>query len=113
MKNITTYCKKTIESTNESIKNTETILRDLTVNQEFLNIGKILKTNIGATKLQLQQLKFKEFNYLKYKPQPIIEQTPTITYAKFKKPYANAVKGNTKITDPKVQHLRKTSKTKS
>ena len=55
MKDITTYCKKTIESTNESIKNTETILRDLTVNQEFLNIGKILKTNIEATKLQLQQ----------------------------------------------------------
>ena len=45
IKGITTYCEKTIESTNESMKNTETTLRKLTENQEFLNIDKILKAN--------------------------------------------------------------------
>ena len=44
-----------------------------------------MKTNVEATKRQLQQRKFKKFNNLKYKPQPIKEQTPTITQAKFKK----------------------------
>ena len=71
MKDITTYCEKTIKSTNESIKNTETTSRNLTENQEFLNIDIILKINVEATKCQLQQWKFKKLNYLKYKPQPI------------------------------------------
>ena len=35
-----TYCEKTIEFTNESIKNTETALRNLTENQEFLKLKK-------------------------------------------------------------------------
>ena len=111
MKDITTYCEKTIKSTNDSIKNTEATLRNLTENQEFLNIDKVLKTNVEATKRQLQQRKFKKFNNLKHKPQPVKEQTPAITQANFKKFYANAVKGGTNIIDPKVQHLRKTSKT--
>ena len=85
-------------------------LRNLTENQVFLNIDKILKTNAEANKRQLQQQKFKTFIYLKYKPQPIKKQTPVITRANLKKSYANAVKGNTNIIDPKVQHLRKTSK---
>ena len=67
--------------------------------------------NIEATKRQLQKQKFRKFNYLKYKCQPIKEQTPAITQANFKKSYANAVKGNTNIIVPKVQHLRKTGKT--
>ena len=111
MKGITTYCEKIIKSTNESIKNTEVTLRNLTENQEFLNLDKVLKTNVEATKRQLQQRKFKKFNNLKYKPQPIKEQKPAITQANFKKSYANAVKGGTNNIDPKVQHLRKTSKT--
>ena len=85
MKDITTYCEKTIKSTNDNIKNTEATLRNLSENQEFLNIDKVLKTNVEATKRQLQQRKFKKFNNLKYKPQPIKEQTPTITQAEFKK----------------------------
>ena len=83
----------------------------LTKNQEFLNIDKVLKTNVEATKRQLQQRKFKKLNNLKYKPQPIKEQTPVITQANFKKSYTNAVKGGTNNIDPKVQNLRKTSKT--
>ena len=109
MKDITTYCEKTIKSTNESIKSTEPTLTNLTENQDFLNIDEILKTNVESTKSQLQQRKFKKSNYLKYKPQPIKEQTPAITQANFKKSHANAVKQNTNIIDPKVQHLRKTS----
>ena len=110
MKGITTYCEKTIKSTNDSIKNTEATLRNLTENQEFLNIDKVLKTNVEATKRQLQQRKFKKLNNLKYKPQPIKEQTPVITQANFKKSYTNAVKGGTNNIDPKIQNLRKTSK---
>ena len=60
---------------------------------------------------QMQKLPNVSCNYLNYKLQPIKEQTPVITQANFKKPYANAVKGKTDIIDPKVQHLWKTSKT--
>ena len=49
MKDITTYCEKTIESTNENIRNTETTLRNLTENQELLN--KMVKRNAKATNL--------------------------------------------------------------
>ena len=65
----------------------------------------MLKTNVEATKRQLQQRKSKKLNYLKHKPQPIKEQTPAITQTNFKKCYANAIKGNTNIIDPKIQHL--------
>ena len=75
-------------------------MRNVTENQEFLNIEKVLKTNVEATKRQLQPIK-----------EPIKEQTPAITQAKFTKSYAIVVKGGTNIIDPKVQHLRKTSKT--
>ena len=57
--------KKAIKSTNESIKNTEVTLRNLTENQEFLSIDKVLKTNVEATKRQLQQWKLKRFSNLK------------------------------------------------
>ena len=70
-----------------------------------------MKTNVEATKHQLQQRNFKKFNNLKHKAQPMKEKTLAITQANFKKSYANAVKGGTNIIDPKVQHLRKTSKT--
>ena len=82
----------------------------LTEKNEFLNIDKILKTNVDVTKRQLQQRKFKKFNYLKYKTQPIKEETPAVTQANFKKSYANAAKWNTNIINAKVQHLRKQAK---
>ena len=94
--------KKAIKSTNESIKNTEVTLRNLTENQEFLSIDKVLKTNVEASKRQLQQRKLKRFSNLKYKPQPIKKQTPAITQANFKKSYANAVKEGTNNIDPKI-----------
>ena len=70
-----------------------------------------IENKCWATKRQLQQQKFKEFIYIKYNPQPIDEQTPAIIQANFEKSYANVDKGNTNIIDPKVQHLRNTSKT--
>ena len=70
-----------------------------------------MKTNVEATKRQLQQRKFKKFINLKYKPQLIKEKTPAITQANFKKSNANAVKGGTNMIDPEAQHLRKTSNT--
>ena len=69
-----THCEKTIESRNESMKITERTLRNLIENQELVKIEKILKTN-EATKRQLQQRKLKKFSYLKYKPQPMKDQT--------------------------------------
>ena len=38
------------------------------------------------------------------------DQTSATTQSNFKKSYSNAVKGNTNIMDPKVQHLRKPNK---
>ena len=70
-----------------------------------------MKTNVEATKRQLKQRKLKKLKHLKHKPQPITEQTPLITQENVKKSYTNAVKGESNIIDPKVQHLRKTSKT--
>ena len=86
-------------------------MRNLAENQEFLNIDKVLKTIVEATKHQLQQLKLKKFNNINYKAQPIKEQMLAIIQANFKKSYADAIKGGTSIIDPEVQHLRKTSKT--
>ena len=56
---------------NDGINSTETTFRNLTENQELLKIDKILKINVEAAKRQLQQRKFKKFNHLKYKHQPI------------------------------------------
>ena len=75
---------------NNSINSTETTFRNLTENQELLKIDKILKINVEGTKRQLQQRKFKKFNHLKYKPQPIKNQTSTTSQANFKKSSANA-----------------------
>ena len=59
----------------------------------------------------MQQWKLKKLNNLKYKPEPIKEKTTATSQANFKKYHSNAVKGGTNNIDPKVQHLRKTSKT--
>ena len=55
----------------DSINSTETTFRNLTENQELLKIDKILKISVEAVNRQLQQRKFKKFNHLKYKPQPM------------------------------------------
>ena len=56
MKDITTYCEKTIKSTNESIKNTETTFRNSTEKQKFLNIEKLFKTNAEAATREIEKV---------------------------------------------------------
>ena len=62
MKDITTYCEKTIKSTNESIKNTEATLRNVTGNQEFRDIDQNIEnkcrsyqTSAATTEIQKVQ----------------------------------------------------------
>ena len=58
MKDITTYCEKTIKSTNESIRNTEATLRNLTQSQEFLNIEnkcRSYQTSASTTEIKKAQ----------------------------------------------------------
>ena len=86
-------------------------MRILRESRTFLSIGKILNTNVEATKRQLQQQTFKKFNYLKCQPQPVKDKMPGRTVANFKKFYANVVKGNANISDPIIHHLRKPNKT--
>ena len=43
-------------------KGTEAILRNLTENQEFLNIDKILKINVEATKCRTPRPLIQQFN---------------------------------------------------
>ena len=77
-------------------------MRNLAENQEFLNIDKVLKTNVEATKHQLQNPKFKKFNNINYEAEPIKEQMLAITQVNFKKSYADTIKGGNNIFDPKV-----------
>ena len=55
MKDIT-CCEKTIKSTNESIKNTETTFRNSTEKQKFLNIEKLFKTNAEAATREIEKV---------------------------------------------------------
>ena len=79
-------------------------MRNVTENQVFLNVDKILKVNLESTKRQPQKWKFQKFNYLKYKHEPIEDQTPATTHA-------NAFEENNTFNDPKTNVLRKPSKT--
>ena len=77
------------------------------LNRKLLKIDKILKTNEEATKHQLQQQKFKRFNYLPKKYQKL-----ATIQANFKKSYANAIiNPNEHYWSQKVHHLRKQNKT--
>ena len=69
MKDIVTFCDKTIEKTNEDIRNAECTLKCATENEEFVQIERTIKTNEEFTKRLLQQKKFKKINILKHKPQ--------------------------------------------
>ena len=69
MKDIVTFCDKTIEKTNEDIRNTECTLKCATEKEEFVQIERTIKTNEEFTKRLLQQKKFKKINILKHKPQ--------------------------------------------
>ena len=74
MKDIVTFCDKTIGKTNKEIKNTECTLKSVTEKEEFEQLERAIKTNQESTKRLLQQKKFKKFNTLKLET-----QTPNIT----------------------------------
>ena len=90
MKDIITFCDKTIGKTNEDIKNAESTFKSATEKEEFEPIESAIKTDEESTKHLLQQKKFKTFNTLKHKPQASHKETnlkenkkgwPTRTYA--------------------------------
>ena len=75
MKDIVTFCDKTIGKINEDIKNTECTLKSATKKEEFEQIEGAIKTNEESTKRLLQQKKFKKLNILKHKPQTSHKET--------------------------------------
>ena len=90
MKDIASYCDKTIAQTKQNIRETETDLKSVTEKEEYFQIEETIKTNETKTKRLLHQCKFKKFNSLKYKEE-ILQRTKEPTA--FKKSYANAVSG--------------------
>ena len=82
MKDRTIYCQKTIKSPNLSIKSTEATLRNSTENLEFLNIDKILKINVEATKRQKDQT-LVTTQTLGNLMQMLLRETPTPSIRKF------------------------------
>ena len=79
MKDIVAHCDKTIDRTEDNIKDTETHLKNVTAREEYQSIGKTIKNNEGNTKHLLQKRKFKKFNYLKYKQNSTTKETPQPT----------------------------------
>ena len=75
MKNIVTYCDKTIAQTNDIIKETETDLKKVTGKEELSAIEATIKANESTAKRHLHQGKFKKFNNLKYKPRTTKDET--------------------------------------
>ena len=67
MKNIVSYCDKTIAQTKQNIRQNDTDLKSL-IAKEYFQIEETMKTNETKTKRLLHHRKFKIFNSLKYKP---------------------------------------------
>ena len=75
MKDIASYCDKTIAQTKQNIRETETDLKSVTAKEEHFQIEETIKTNEAKAKRLLHQRKFKKFNSLKYKPETIRQET--------------------------------------
>ena len=69
MKDIASYCDKTITQTKQNIRETGTDLKNITAKEEYFQIEEPIKTNEAKTKRSLLQRKLKKFNSLKYKPE--------------------------------------------
>ena len=95
----------TIVKAEDNIKDTETLLKNITEREEY-------QSNEGNHKRVLQQRKFKNFNYLKYMPNTITEETPQRTKHKtgFQKTYAS-VGTNNANAEKESQTLLKKLKT--
>ena len=55
MKDIASYCDKTIVQTKQNIRETETDLKSVTAKQEYFQIEETIKTNEAKTKRLLHQ----------------------------------------------------------
>ena len=75
MKDIASYCDKTIVETKQNIRETETDLKSVTAKEEHFQIEETIKTNGAKAKHLLHQRKFKKFNSLKYKPETTRQET--------------------------------------
>ena len=113
MKDIASYCDKTIAQTKQNIRETGANLKNITAKEEYFQIEEPIKTNEAKTKRSLLQRKLKKFNSLKYKPETsreeILQQTKEPTA--FKKSYGNAVSSAKNIKHIKCIISRNTSNT--
>ena len=93
MKDMASYCDKTIEQTKKNIKEIDTDLKSVIAKEEYFQIEETIKTNEAKIKRLLCQRKFKKFNHLKNKTKTTREETvqPTKEPTAFKKSYTNAV----------------------
>ena len=93
MNDIVANCDKTVVETEDNIKNTEAHLKNITDREEYQSIEETIKNNEANTKRLLQQRKLKKLNYLKYKPNSTIQETPQPAKRKtgFQKTYARVV----------------------
>ena len=62
---IVVHCDPTIVKTEDSIKDTETHLKNVTEREELQSIEETMKNNVANAERLLQQRKFKKVNYLK------------------------------------------------
>ena len=116
MKDIVAHCDKTIVKTEDNIKDTETHLKNITEKEEYQSIEKNIKNNEANTKNILQLRKFKQFSYLKYKPNSATEETlkPTKHKTGFQETYASLVQGtNNNNTDVSITQKSNNISTKS
>ena len=105
MKDIVAHCGKTIVKAEDNIKDTETLLKNITKREEYQRIEKSIENN---TKRLLQQREFKMFNCLKYKPNLTTEETPKPTKHKtgFQIKHASAVQGTNNFnTNVNITHI--------
>ena len=75
VKQILTYCKKTIEKSQTKKKKIEAYLKQQLKKDDYAEILNIIKVNETVKKQILHQRKFKKFNTLKYKPKPTVKTT--------------------------------------
>ena len=115
MKDIATFCDKTIGKTNEHVKDTECTLKSATEKEEFEQIERGIETNEESTKRLLQQKKFEKFNTLKHKPQTSYKQTNLKENEKGGpiRTYANALVQSPRRRSPSQENKKKTGRDQS
>jgi len=107
MKQIVSFCDKTINQTEEDITKTKHVLKSETEKSEFNEIEKTINENLEASNRILRQRKFKKYNSLKYNPKPNSktsqEERAATPKNEPKRTYANALKTT---NQPRMQNSR-------